>query len=191
MGQPPETAPRRAGRGRRAPPKPLDEQALRDLALGYAGRYATSAAKLKHYLHSKLRTRGWAGADEPQVDALVERFVELGYIDDAVFAEARTRDLLGRGYGARRVEQALYHAGIDREAIALPGPSQVETRAAALALARRRRLGPFGAEPLDPKRREKQLAALVRAGHEFEAARAIVDARSEEEAEQWVADAQD
>lgn len=187
MGEPPETKAGRQGRRRRGPPKPLDKQSLRDLALNYAGRYATSAAKLKHYLHAKLRTRGWAGEDEPQVDALVARMVELGYIDDAAFAEVRTRDLLRRGYGARRVAQALHQAGVDRAAIALPEPGVSETRSAALSLARRRRLGPFGAGPPDPKRREKQLAALVRAGHEFETARAIIDAASEAEAEEWAA----
>ena len=180
MGETPDSS-----RRRRSPPKPLDDTALRDLALGYAGRYATTAAKLKHYLRRKLRERGWSGEDEPQVDALIARFVELGYIDDAAFAEVRTRDLLRRGYGARRVGQALHQAGVDTEALDVPEPDAAETRAAALAFARRRRLGPFAATPPDPKAREKQLAALVRAGHDFDAARAMVDAKDEEEAERW------
>ena len=178
-------------RRRRKPRPPLDEVALRDLALGYAGRYATTAARLGQYLQRKLRERGWAGEDEPPVDAMVSRFVELGYIDDEVFAEARTRDLLRRGYGARRVSQALHHAGVDREALDLPGPSETETREAALAFARRRRLGPFGDGAADPKTREKQLAALVRAGHDFDAARALVDAANEEDAEEWAQSAID
>jgi regulatory protein len=56
---------------------------------------------------------------------------------------------------------------------------------AALALARKRRLGPFGREPIDRARREKQLAAMLRAGHRLDTAREIVDAASEEAAEQW------
>ena len=164
---------------------------MRDLALAYAGRYATTAAKLKHYLQRKLRERGWANEDEPQVDALIARFVELGYIDDEAFAEMRQRELLRRGYGARRVAQALHHAGVDSEGLDMPPLSESETRAAALAFARRRRLGPFGTEPPDPKAREKQLAALVRAGHDFDAARAMVDAASEDEAERWAFGADD
>lgn len=186
MGGPHETS-----RRNRRPPKPLDHASLRDLALGYAGRYATSTAKLKHYLQRKLRTRGWAEEDEPQVDALIDRFVELGYIDDAAFAEGRTRDLLRRGYGARRVAQALHQAGVDAQELELDPPGEAETRAAALAFARRRRIGPFAAEAPDPKTREKQLAALVRAGHHFDAARAILDARTEEEAEEWASRAHD
>lgn len=180
MGEADETS-----RRRRKPRPPLDETALRDLALSYAGRYATTAARLDQYMQRKLRERGWAGEDEPPVDRIVARFVELGYIDDEAFAEVRTRDLLRRGYGARRVSQALHHAGVDREALELPGPTDAETRTAALAFARRRRLGPFGDGAGDPKAREKQLAALIRAGHDFDAARALVDAANEEEAGEW------
>ena len=163
---------------------------MRDLALSYAGRYATTQAKLKHYLKRKLRTRGWAGEDEPAVDALVARLAELRYIDDEAFAQARTRDLLRRGYGARRVAQALHHAGVDREEVDIPPPSEAETRAAALSFARKRRLGPFASEPPDQRTREKQLAALVRAGHDFDAARALIDAANVEEAETWASGAE-
>ncbi|WP_370182897.1 regulatory protein RecX [Alteriqipengyuania sp.] len=180
MGQSPETS-----RRRRKVIQPLNEASLRDLALSYAGRYATTAAKLKHYLQRKLRTRGWAGEAEPALDALIERFVELGYINDVAFAETRTRDLLRRGYGARRVAKALHHAGVDTDEHDLAPPSEAETRAAALAFARRRRLGPFATDRPDERGREKQLAALVRAGHDFDTARALVDAESEEEAEEW------
>ncbi len=186
MGQSRETS-----RRRRKAAHPLNDASLRDLALSYAGRYATTAAKLKHYLQRKLRERGWAGDDEPPIDAVVARFVELGYVDDAAFAEARSSDLLRRGYGARRVEQALHHAGVDSAEIGQVSPSETQSRRAALAFARRRRLGPFGAGPLDPRTREKQLAALVRAGHEFDAARAMVDAANEKEAEEWASSAQD
>lgn len=184
MGEPHQTS-----RRQRKPVPPLDGTSLRDLALGYAGRYATTAARLKHYLQRKLRQRGWAGDDEPDLDELVARLVELGYVNDEVFAEVRTRDLLRRGYGARRVSQALHHAGVDTESLEGVEPSEAEGRAAALAFARRRRLGPFGERSSDPKRREKQLAALVRAGHDFDTARALIDAASEQEAEEWASDA--
>ena len=186
MGQSPETS-----RQRRKVAQPLTEASLRDIALSYAGRYATTATKLKQYLQRKLRHRGWEGEGEPDLDTLVGRFAELGYIDDAAFAETRTRDLLRRGYGARRVSQALSHAGVDRDEHDVPAPSDAEIRAAALAFARRRRLGPFATRQPDEKGREKQLAALVRAGHDFDTARALVDAGSEEEAEEWASSIED
>ncbi len=47
------------------------------------------------------------------IPALVARLVDLGYVDDAAYARMRARDLGARGYGARRVEQALWAAGVD------------------------------------------------------------------------------
>jgi regulatory protein len=46
---------------------------------------------------------------------------------------------------------------------------------AALAFARRRRIGPFGNSEADRAQRQRQLAQLVRAGHAFALARQIVE----------------
>lgn len=52
---------------------------------------------------------------------------------------------------------------------------------AAMAFARRKRIGPFASDPADPDRRRKQLQAFIRAGHDFALARALVFADSMEE----------
>src|SRR5690606_32496428 len=122
------------------------------------------------------------------IAALVERYVASGYIDDALFARARADSLLRRGYGPRRIGQALAEAGIGEEERATARPSEAAERHAALALARKRRFGPFGHEPVGRDQREKQLAAMLRAGHRLDTAREMVDAASEEAAEQWAAE---
>ena len=48
---------------------------------------------------------------------------------------------------------------------------------AALHFARRRRIGPFAAAEVDRPAREKALAAMLRAGHPLQIARALVAAR--------------
>ena len=75
-------------RERRVRP-PLDETALRDLALSYVARFATSRAKLGQYLRRKLNERGWAGEREAPVTAIVEKLAEAGYIDDPAYALPR------------------------------------------------------------------------------------------------------
>ena len=177
-------------RKRRRARKPLDSALLEDLALRYVARYATSSAKLARYLQRKLRERGWEGQGDPGVAALVERYGELGYVDDAAYARMRGGELLRRGYGARRVAQALGEAGIAEDIRQSAAPGEAESRRAAVALARRRRFGPFFGEDLDRDRREKQIAAILRAGHGFDAARAVVDAASEAALAEWVAEAE-
>ncbi|MBW4329745.1 RecX family transcriptional regulator [Stakelama sp. CBK3Z-3] len=161
-------------RRRSDPPPPLDPAALERLALRYVERYATTRARLAAYLARKLRERGSAGA-MPDIDALVERFAELGYVDDRAFGEMRAAAMARRGLGARRVAQALRHAGIeedDADALAPEiGERRVET---ALAFAKRKRIGPFARSQPDRALREKQISAMVRAGHDFAIARAIV-----------------
>lgn len=157
---------------------PLDGAGLERAALFYAGRYATTRARLRDYLRRKLRERGWAEAGEPPVDALVGRMAEMGYVDDRAFAAARGAALGRRGYGARRVDGALRAAGIGEEdGAAARQAAEDDAWTAALRFAERRRIGPFATAPGDRAAREKALGAMVRAGHSTGVARRIVDAR--------------
>lgn len=176
------------------PPKPLNPARLRDLALGYVARFSTSASKLETYLKRKLREKGWEGDEQPDVKALCARYVELGYVDDAAYARMKAGGLLNRGYGARRVSQALYAAGIDEHIREDVAPDELKKREAVQTLARKRRFGPYyilkdGEEQLDQKRRDKQIAAMLRAGHGFDMVRIVMNARDGEAVEHWVAEA--
>ena len=81
--------------------------------------------------------------DPFDVEAIAAKMVGLGYVNDAAFAEARTRGLARRGMGAGRVQASLSAYGIDAEtrAAVLEGH---DPWAAALEFARRKRLGPYG-----------------------------------------------
>lgn len=161
----------------RRPPPALDEAALERLALRYVERFATTRAKLAAYLTRKLRERGWAGATPADPGALAERMAQLGYVDDRGFAEARAAAMARRGLGARRVRQDLRAAGIDQEdAGALAAAIDERALAAALAFARRRRVGPYrraGGED-DRALRDRQMAAMIRAGHAPDLARRVL-----------------
>jgi regulatory protein len=157
----------------RAQPKPLDAAALDRLALRYVERFATTRGKLAVYLAGKIRQRGWDGAPADPV-ALAEKLAGLGYIDDRAFAEARAGAMTRRGLGKRRVAGALRQAGVqeeDAEAV-MPGVDEHAVQAA-MAYARKRRMGPYAATPADRVLLEKQIGALVRAGHDFGLARRI------------------
>lgn len=173
-----ENGDRQEGRGRRKrAPRPLGPEALGELALGYVARFATSRAKLGRYLQRKLKERGWEGERPPEVEALVERLTGQGFIDDRAFAEAKAGSLLRRGYGRRRVGMALMEAGIaeDDRADALAEANR-QALTAALRFAERKRIGPYASAEADRDQRSKALAAMVRAGHDFDLARRIVEA---------------
>ena len=173
---------RRERRERRVPP-PLEEAALRELALHYSARFATTRMKLLLYLARKLKERGWGGAQPPDAEALADRMAELGYVNDAAWAAMKGRAMAARGLGHRRVSGELAAAGV------APGdrgeaPDETAALATALAFARRKRLGPFARTiSNDPAARQKAFTAMLRAGHAVAAVRAILAAHTVEEAE--------
>jgi regulatory protein len=160
----------------RKPRPPLDASKLEELAISYVGRFATSRAKLVAYLKRKLHERGWQGEGDPTLDALADRLVQLGYVNDRAFALSKARSLTGRGYGGRRVRHALTLAGIaEEESEEARDLVEAEAVESALRFARRRSIGPFAASIPDPRRRERDLAAMIRAGHGYGVARAIIE----------------
>ena len=146
---------------RRPPPPPLDAAGLDRLALRYVERFATTRGRLAAYLSRKVRERGWDG-DAVDTRAVAERMATLGYVDDRAFADARGQALARRGLGARRV-------AADWRAPASSSPIP-----AALAFARRKRIGPYGTGDPDRAARQRQLAAMLRAGHGLDLARRVV-----------------
>lgn len=182
---------RQSGQAGKRAPKPLDRARLQELALAYVARFSTTGAKLERYLKRKLRERGWDDEGEPDVAALAQRYAELGYVDDAAWAKSKSGSLLRRGYGPRRVKEALGAAGVAETIRDSLRPGDAEMRHAALALARKRRFGPFGKEQPDAARREKQIAAMLRAGHMLDSAREMVDAETVAAAEDWAAELDD
>lgn len=160
------------------------------MALAYVARFATSEAKLQGYLARKLRERGWDDEGDPDAGppdpaAIARRMAQAGYVDDRAFAQAKSGSLLRRGYGQRRIGQALAAAGIGADLREDVRADAAAARQAALAMARKRGFGPFGRAVPDRPLREKQIAAMLRAGHSLDMARDLIDAATIEAAEQW------
>ncbi len=163
------------GRRSRKPRPALDADSRKEMSLAYVARFATSRARLAAYLKRKVRERGWSGAGEPPIAQLVAKAAEAGFVDDAAFALAKARSLTGRGYGSRRVRQALLAAGIEEaDGEAAREHARADAVDAALHFARRRRIGPFATGKPDTKAKEKALAAMIRAGHDFALSKVII-----------------
>lgn len=161
--------------------------ALEKAALDYLERYASSAENLRRVLMRRIERAARAGAIEREdgrtrVAAIVERLCARRLVDDAAYADGRARSLSRQGRSRAIIGRTLAAKGVEREAIdaALAGLAEEgETDlAAALRFARRRRLGPFRAAKDRAPRRDRDLAALGRAGFSYDVARQIVDAKS-------------
>ena len=170
------------------PLEPLKPADLEWFALRYVERYATTRGKLADYLQRKIRERGWGGEGPPDPQALAQRLADLGYIDDRAFAEAKAGAMGRRGLGARRVSQALWIARIDEDDARAAAPIvEDNVTASALEFARRKRIGPYAREVAERPLQDRQVAAMVRAGHAPNLARAIVRMTPGDDAEALLA----
>ncbi|MBP2232801.1 regulatory protein [Azospirillum agricola] len=173
------------------PVKRVTPQYLENAALHYLERFASSTANLRGVLLRKVRRSAQAHGTDPEegarwIEELLARYVRSGLLNDETYARMRTESLHRRGASTRAIAQKLAVKGIGRDEAdkALEtlredvGPDLDLT--AALALARRRRLGVYRLPEARAAHREKDMAALGRAGFGYEIARRVVDAESPE-----------
>jgi len=170
--------------------RPITARYLQNTATFYLERYPSTAEGLRRVLTRRVRKAQMAEAPVMEnvgqaIDAIVARFVEAGVLDDKAFAQTKARALHRRGTSTRLTRQKLKLAGIDADTLdsALAGldgeldtdPARREWQAAA-ALARRRRLGPFRPAKDRKHCRARDLAAMARAGFDYDLARKVIDA---------------
>ena len=168
------------------PPRRVTPEYLENSALYYLQRFATSSANLRRVLMRKVeRSSAAHGTDREEgarwVDALIERYRRSGLLNDEAYAEAKAASLHRRGTSTRAIRGKLASKGVGQEqadAAIASVDAEVEgdlDLAAALAYARRRRIGPYRSRER-AERRDRDLAALGRAGFSYDIARRVVDA---------------
>jgi len=157
-----------------APLLPPTQAVLREVALDHLARYSTSRARLLRILDRRIdrwvRQQAEPDPAAEQTARAVARGVVAalesdGLVDDAAFAETRALRLVRAGRSRVAIAAHLAARGVamaDTQA-ALPDDPQMEL-AAALVVARRRRIGPFREGAADPDSRRRELAVLARAG---------------------------
>jgi len=170
------------------PPPRITGSYLENAALHYLERFAASSAGLRRVLMRKVdrSLAHWGGerADHAaQVDVLMAKLTRLGYLDDQAYAAMKTRALNRQGKGSRAIRANLAAKGVEAETItqALDGLAEDHAEPdleAAIRLARKRRLGPYRAPDKRAETRAKDLAALARAGFDFDIARRVIEAES-------------
>jgi regulatory protein len=170
--------------------RPITAKYLQAAAIFYLERYSASAEGVRRVLQRRVRKARRLEAPvmddvESAIEATVQKLIAAGLIDDRQFAQTKARALHRRGTSARFTRQKLQMAGVDSETVqsALAalggelGADAIEREwQAAVALARRRRLGPFRPAGQRALRRAMDLAAMARAGFAFDIARKVIDA---------------
>ncbi len=156
----------------------IGPELLERWALGYLGRYASSAENLRRVLMRRVRRRSPESAQPAAalIDVLVARYRESGLLDDEAYAAGRVQSLHRRGKSIQAIRARLAAKGLAaavvKDALSdLRAAASDPDLAAACAFARRRRLGPYRRGVADPPR---ELGSFARAGFDRHVAEAVL-----------------
>ncbi|WP_068173180.1 RecX family transcriptional regulator [Neokomagataea thailandica] len=170
-------------------PAAPDFRTLRETALAHLARFATTEQGLRQMLERRLRRWGMRavqaglkedelaeklGAMRGMIDDVVYAMRALGAVDDPGFARIKAAHLARSGRSRRAVEARLQQKGVDadtaRVALAYSLGERGEASAkeaelaAALILARKRRVGPFQREDRPQEEHNRVLGIFARNG---------------------------
>jgi regulatory protein len=164
--------------------KPVTALYLERAAVYYLERFSSSSENLRRVLMRKARRRAGTGPG-PEIAAMisevVEKAVRSGLVDDAAYAGAKLSTLMRRGASTRTARATLAAKGVAPDTVAAALSSNAPDDAAqARRYAERRRLGPYR-HPPDPAKRDRDLAALCRAGFPYRLAVAALSSDPDEE----------
>ncbi|GBR43566.1 regulatory protein RecX [Gluconobacter roseus] len=195
-----------------APPPIPDAASLREAALAHLARFATTEQGLRQVLDRRLRRWGvrasraglpnediesTIAAIRPAIDGIVASMTDLGAVDDAGYARNRAVSLTRTGRSRRAVEAHLANKGVDqdttREALndslgeRSDSSAQDAELAAALVLARKRRLGPFQRPDREEEEPLKALGVFARNGFSRDVAQSVLDMDPDEAEDRIIA----
>ena len=176
-------------------PRKVTPTSLRNAALYYLQRYASSAENLRDVLTRRVRraerhheidreeAAGW-------IDALIQDFQKSELLDDRIYAEGRVQSMFRQGRSRRIMMRELRNKGVHADIIeaalaALAAENHAPDRTAALRYVQRRRLGPYRLGSRE-EYRDRDLAALARAGFGYDTACRVIDAETQESLEEDV-----
>lgn len=167
----------------RKPPKKITADYLHNSGLYYLQRFAASSAHFRRIMMRKIDKSCMAHPEQDKetckalLDNTVEKFIRSGLLDDGAYLRGSVESLRRRGLSARAIEAKLAAKGVPQSQVRQAlgerdGEDNDADFEAAVRFAQRKRLAAKG----DPA---KAMAAMARAGFDYETARRALDYKGE------------
>ena len=173
----------------------INYESLKKTGLWYIERYAASTQSLRRVLRRKVAKAGHQDAlDASQIDdwinSIVNRFTEIGLLNDYLVAQNFCESLIRQGNSISRMRLKLSQKGFENTTInqvveTIEHENENVDIKAALNLARRKRLGPYrtGAREVRREHRQQDLKIMGRAGFSYSISQQVIDGMSPENEE--------
>lgn len=180
-------------------PKKITPTYLHNAGLYYLQRFAASTGQFQRVMQRKIDKSCMAHPDQNREDCkkwladVIAAFQRAGLLNDDVYAAGAIRSLRLRGLSTRAIEARMALKGVPAALVKktlqeIDGLQDNDPNLiAALRQARKKRIGPYLPPDKDASSlQDKHLAALARAGFDFETARKVLQ-MDKEEAEEYLA----
>ena len=179
-------------------PRKITKSYLHNSGLYYLERFAASKAHFKTVMKRKVKRSCLYHTDQDydecaeMVDALADKFEELGLLNDALYTRGCVEGFRRRGLSRSAILNKMRVKGIDRDATLevlnhidaeIYDGEDLSEKRSALKLARKKKLGPYVVEGktnhLDDnekrKAQQRALGAFARAGFSYALSRWVLD----------------
>lgn len=160
--------------------KKITPARLKNIALYYLKRFETTSAGLRQVLRKRINDYAYQNKEFDRseaygwVDEIISDFERYGYVNDERFAEMKIRDYAAAGKSMRYILGKLREKGVSEEMILRLSEEQAyDEEDAALKLAKKKGIGRFRSEEQRAEYRQKDMAALARAGFSYDIAQKI------------------
>lgn len=176
------------------PPKKITERYLYNSGLAYLQRFPASTPHFRRIMGRKIDRSCNYHKEQSREDCLalletsIAQFERMGLLNDEAYLSGMINSLRRRGLSTQAILSKLGQKGLTQDAIkaalghhdAATGTENPDLTAAIL-LARRKKIGPYRRGETGD--RNKELAALARAGFGFDIAQKTLDMTTEESEE--------
>ena len=166
--------------------KRLTEQRLLNITLFYLSRYESSTEKVRMMLKRRLKRMEMRGeevpADAPKwIESVLKKVRDYSYVNDARYAENQVRIMASQGKSERFICAKLAAAGIKPKVVKeLLETMESTEEERALRFIFKKKIGPYRPKAEQHAYREKDMAALARAGFSYEVVCQVLDTSTSE-----------
>lgn len=170
--------------------KKITASYLENAGAYYLQRFSASVAQFRKVMERKIdlscREHPEQEKDQllPLLDAVVQKFENLGYLNDQNYTRILINSLNNKGISLTRMTMTLRQKGVPPELIEemLPQRTRDDDKLAALRWVKKKRLGSFATRERENEK-QKGLSSLARAGFDYDISNWVMNL-SRDEAEE-------
>ena len=162
---------------------------MRNFALIYTEKYATSKQQLKTYLLKKYLKLSVPTVKKQDVNRLIDLVLsdleKSKFINDKFYSESKARSMIQRGSSINKIRNYLLGKGIEDTFIKdtvdkIKDQNSDQDFFSAIKLCKKKRIGPARVEDNRPLFYKKDISLLARNGFDFETSKKVMDLDKDE-----------